>query len=126
MIHFCDPLNKFYQFQLKNRYQNFDLNSPLNSIQYPKYIQSLYFSKLLCNYFLQKIIKKLYDAEMLILKTRSLRHKLYERKNLDTPDEELETFIQDLLVKVEVPIKGGANSRIGKSLMQLLKHQKVK
>ena len=69
-------------------------------------------------------MKKIYEAEMLILRIRSLRKKLYDI-NKDEHDEELEVFINDLLTKPEVPIKGGATSRIGKSIRNLLHHQKV-
>jgi len=62
---------------------------------------------------------------MLILRTRSLRKKLYEPGKSDEQDEDLEAFIRDLLSKPEVPIKGAAHSRMGKTITQLLHHQKV-
>ena len=65
---------------------------------------------------------------------RSLRVKLYESSNQNSQhqyegeqsrDEEMEKFINDLLTTPEVLVKGGVNSRIGKSIKYLLRHQKV-
>lgn len=78
-------------------------------------------------------MKKINQAETLILRTRSLRVKLYESANQNHQaqegehlrDEEMERFINDLLTMPEVLVKGGVNSRIGKSIKYLLRHQKV-
>ena len=81
-------------------------------------------------------MKKIYEAETLILRMRSLRAKLYEstsqhqqqeQEGRESPrDEEMERFIDDLLTKPEVSVRGGVNSRIGKSVKSLLRHQKVR
>ena len=81
-------------------------------------------------------MKKITQAETLILRMRSLRVKLYESVNQNqqqqqhegkqSRDEEMEKFINDLLTMPEVLVKGGVNSRIGKSVKYLLRHQKVR
>eukprot|EP00111_Clytia_hemisphaerica_P009870 TCONS_00028921-protein len=83
---------------------------------------------------IENAVKKIYEAELLLLRMRSLRKKLYNNnttnpqqhtKNEDwQPDEELESFINQLLSNPEVPIKGGPVGRIGKSVKHLLHHQK--
>ena len=64
---------------------------------------------------------------MRISKFQSLRTKLYETEKLnsDEKDEEMESFLDELLKSQEANIKGAANSRFGKTLTRLLQHQKV-